>query len=78
VDEFPSDCWINRERDSIFTTAYGRVFRTKHEIEKQAEGSAELNQSKMRHKLTETRVAQTGAILLIIGFVIQVFAHMKD
>jgi hypothetical protein len=44
-------------------TAYGRVFRTKHEIEKQAEGSAGLNQSKMRHKLIETRVAQTGAIL---------------
>jgi hypothetical protein len=59
-------------------TAYGRVFRTKHEIEKQSEGSAGLNQSKMQHKLIETRVAQMGAILLVIGFVIQVFAHMKE
>jgi len=59
-------------------TAYGRVFRTKNEIEKQSEGSTGLNQSKMRHKLIETRVAQIGAILLVLGFVIQVFAHMKE
>lgn len=59
-------------------TAYGRVFRTKHEIEKQSEGNTGLNQSKMRYKLIETRVAQLGAILLVIGFVIQVFAHIKD
>ena len=58
--------------------AYGRVFRTKHEMEKESDNSKGINQSKMQHKLIETRVAQTGAILLVIGFAIQLFAHMNE
>ncbi len=56
--------------------AYGRIFRTKHEMEKESEGNVGLNESKMKHKLIETRVAQVGAILLVVGFTIQVIAHI--
>ena len=56
--------------------AYGRIFRSKHEMEKESEGSLGLNESKMKHKLIGTRVAQVGAILLIVGFTIQVIAHV--
>ena len=59
-------------------TAYGRIFRTRHEMEKHSDNTKAFNESKMRHKLIETRVAQMGAILLVLGFVIQVFAHMKE
>ena len=59
-------------------TAYGRIFHTKHEMEKESDNSKGFNQSKMQHKLIETRVAQTGAILLVIGFAIQLFAHMNE
>ncbi len=56
--------------------AYGRIFRSKHEMEKESEGNLGLNKSKMRHKVIETRVAQVGAILLVVGFTIQVIAHI--
>lgn len=59
-------------------TAYGRIFRTKHEMEKESDNSKGFNESKMRHKLIETRVAQIGAILLVIGFAMQLLAHMNE
>jgi len=62
----------------IASYAHGRVFRTKHEMEKESDNSKGFNESKMRHKLIETRVAQIGAILLVIGFAIQLFAHMNE
>jgi hypothetical protein len=45
--------------------AYGRVFRSKHEIEKESDGRQGLNEARMKHKLIETRVAQVGALLLV-------------
>jgi hypothetical protein len=56
--------------------AYGRIFRSKHEMEKESQGTPGLNEAKMRHKLIETRAAQVGAILLAVGFTIQVIAHI--
>lgn len=56
--------------------AYGRIFRSKHEVEKESQGNLGLNESKMKHKLIETRIAQVGAILLVVGFTIQVIAHI--
>jgi hypothetical protein len=56
--------------------AYGRIFRSRHEMEKESEGNLGLNESKMEQKLIETRVAQVGAILLVVGFTIQVIAHV--
>jgi hypothetical protein len=59
-------------------TAYGRIFRTKREMEKKSDNSKGVNESRMRHKLIETRVAQIGAILLVIGFAMQLIAHMNE
>ena len=59
-------------------TAYGRIFRTKHEMAKESANSKGFNESKMQHKLIETRVAQIGVILLVIGFAIQLLAHMNE
>ncbi|MDQ6863323.1 MAG: hypothetical protein M3044_05825 [Thermoproteota archaeon] len=56
--------------------AYGRIFRTKHTIEKESDGNAGLNRTEMQHRLIETRIAQIGAVLLVLGFAIQIFAHI--
>jgi hypothetical protein len=56
--------------------AYGRIFRSKHEIVKESNDNEGLNESRMKHKLIETRVAQVGALLLVAGFTIQVIAHI--
>lgn len=56
--------------------AYGRIFRSKREIERESKSNLGLNEAKMKHKLVETRAAQVGAILLIAGFLIQVIAHI--
>ena len=47
-------------------------------MEKESDNSKGFNESKMRHKLIETRVAQIGAILLVVGFAIQLLAHMNE
>ena len=58
--------------------AYGRIFRTKHTIEKESEDSGSgLNESEMKHRLIETRIAQAGAVLLVFGFAIQIIAHIE-
>jgi hypothetical protein len=56
--------------------AYGRIFRTKHTIEKESDGNTGLNRTEMQHRLIETRIAQIGAVLLVLGFAIQIFAHI--
>ncbi|MGA8912965.1 MAG: hypothetical protein WB443_08935 [Nitrososphaeraceae archaeon] len=57
--------------------AYGRIFRTKHTIEKESNSHTEgLNKAEMTHRLIETRIAQLGAGLLILGFSIQIVAHI--
>jgi hypothetical protein len=56
--------------------AYGRIFRTKHTIEKESDGNSGLNRTEMQHRLIETRIAQIGAVLLVLGFAIQIFAHI--
>ena len=57
--------------------AYGRIFRTKRTIEKESNNYTEgLNRTEMTHRLIETRIAQLGAALLILGFSIQIVAHI--
>lgn len=57
--------------------AYGRIFRTKHTIEKESDSHREgLNRAEMVHRLIETRIAQLGAGLLILGFSVQIIAHI--
>ena len=36
-----------------------------------------LNQPKMHHKLIETRMAQIGGVLLVLGFAMQLIAEIK-
>ena len=57
--------------------ADGRIFRTKHEIDKESDNPKGLNQPKMHHKLIETRMAQFGGVLLVLSFAMQLIAEIK-
>jgi hypothetical protein len=60
---------------SIFM-AYGKVFRRRETIEEQS-GSTEIhNQKEKEHRMRETRFAQIGAALLILGFSVQIAANV--
>jgi hypothetical protein len=60
---------------SIFM-AYGKVFRRRETIEEQS-GSTEIhNQKEKEHGMRETRYAQIGAALLILGFSVQIAANV--
>jgi hypothetical protein len=60
---------------SIFM-AYGKVFRRRETIEEQS-GSTEIhNQKEKEHRMRETRFAQIGAALLILGFAVQIAANV--
>ena len=56
---------------SIFM-AYGKVFRRKETIEEQSGSSEKENQKEKEHRLKETRFAQIGAVLLIVGFLYRI------
>jgi len=51
---------------------YGKIFRSRKTINLM---SAET-EHEIKHRLLETRLAQIGAILLIIGFFIQILGHI--
>jgi hypothetical protein len=53
--------------------SYGRIFRSKRTIEKESITDGHENVHEEKHRLIETRVAQVGAILLAIGFAIQIW-----
>jgi hypothetical protein len=56
--------------------AYGKVFRRRETIEEQS-GSTEIhNQKEKEHRMRETRFAQIGAALLILGFAVQIAANV--
>lgn len=52
--------------------SYGRIFRSKKTIEKESLNVGEKNIYEIKHRLTETRLAQIGAVLLSAGFAIQI------
>ena len=58
--------------------AYGRIFKTREAIEKESKNTNRTNQFKAERKLEETRIAQVGAILLTIGFSIQIVGLVLD
>ena len=47
---------------------YGRIFRSKRTIRKESETGESYNVHEEKHRLIETRIAQAGALLLVIGF----------
>jgi hypothetical protein len=60
---------------SIFMP-YGKVFRRRETIDEQS-GSTEIyNQREKEHRMRETRFAQIGAALLILGFAVQIAANV--
>ncbi len=57
---------------------YGRIFRSKKTIAKESQNLSKENLYEERHRLIETRVAQIGAILLAIGFAVQIWGNLTD
>ena len=60
---------------SIFM-AYGKVFRRRGTIEEQSGSTERQNQKEKEHRMKETRFAQIGAVLLIVGFSVQIAANV--
>ena len=58
--------------------SYGRIFRSKKTIEKESITEGHKNVREEKHRLIETRVAQVGAVLLSIGFAIQIWGTTVD
>jgi hypothetical protein len=57
---------------------YGRIFRSKKTIEKESKNQGPENVHEEKHRLIETRVAQAGAVLLSIGFAVQLYGVLSD
>lgn len=58
--------------------SYGRIFRSKKTIEKESITEGHENFHEVKRRLIETRVAQVGAVLLAIGFAIQIWGTTVD
>ena len=58
--------------------SYGRIFRSKKTIKKESITEGHENVHEEKHRLIETRVAQVGAVLLAIGFAIQIWGTTVD
>ena len=56
--------------------AYGRIFRSKETIKNESKTKGIYNPFEERHRLKETRIAQLGAIIMIIGFAIQIAGNV--
>ena len=57
---------------------YGRIFRSKKIIQKESQNNGRENLYEERRRLIETRVAQLGAVLLTLGFSIQIWGNISD
>ena len=57
---------------------YGRIFRSKRTIEKESQTRGDDNVYEQRRRLIETRVAQIGAVLLAIGFAVQIWGNLIE
>ena len=59
-----------------FLIAYGRIFRSKETIKNESKTKGDHNPFEEKHRLKETRVAQIGAIIMVIGFAIQIAGNV--
>ena len=55
-----------------FLMAYGRIFRSRETIKNESKTKGGHNPYEETHRLKETRIAQIGAIIMVIGFAIQI------
>ena len=58
--------------------SYGRIFRSKKTIVEESQTDGAKNVHEEKHRLLETRIAQVGAVLLAIGFAIQIWGNIVD
>jgi len=58
-----------------FLIAYGRIFRSKHTIRNESKTKGDHNPHEEEHRLKETRIAQVGAVIMVIGFAIQIIGN---
>ena len=56
--------------------AYGRIFRSKETIKNESITQGNYNIHEEKHRIKETRIARFGAIIMIIGFAIQILGHV--
>ena len=56
--------------------AYGRIFRSKETIKNESITQGKYNVHEEKHRLKETRIAQLGAIIMVVGFAIQILGHV--
>jgi hypothetical protein len=56
--------------------AYGRIFRSKKTIKKESNTEGGHNPEEERHRLKETRIAQIGAGLMVVGFAVQIIGNV--
>jgi predicted histidine transporter YuiF (NhaC family) len=59
-----------------FLIAYGRIFRSKDTIKHESKTQGEHNVFEEKHRLKETRIAQIGAVIMVIGFGIQIIGNL--
>jgi hypothetical protein len=59
-----------------FLMAYGRIFRSKETIKNESKTKWDHNPFEEKHRLKETRIAQIGAIIMVIGFAIQIAGNV--
>ena len=57
--------------------SYGRIFRSR-KIKKESETHHIENVYEAKHRLLETRIAQVGAVLLAIGFAMQIWGNLTE
>ncbi|MBA3977976.1 MAG: hypothetical protein H0X50_07285 [Nitrosopumilus sp.] len=56
--------------------AYGRIFRSKETIKNESKTKGGHNPFEEKHRLKETRIAQVGTIVMVIGFAIQIAGNV--
>ena len=59
-----------------FLIAYGRIFRSKETIKNESNTEGGHNPEEERHRLKETRIAQIGAGLMVVGFAVQIIGNV--
>jgi hypothetical protein len=60
---------------AAFLIAYGRIFRSKETIRNESKTQGERNLYEEKQRLKETRIAQIGAIIMVLGFAIQIIGN---
>jgi hypothetical protein len=63
---------------SSLLIAYGRIFRSRKTIKKESNTEGGHNPEEERHRLKETRIAQLGAGLMVVGFAVQIIGNVSQ